>query len=104
MRIMAEIYKIGASLDSTNSPKEQEQILKVLESGNSVIIDMSDTTYVSSAGLRVLLYSYKVAMSKDLKVYLVGVCDDVKDVMDLTGFIEHFDIYETMEECKAAIG
>ena len=35
--------------------------------------------------------------------YFMNV-DDVKDVMDLTGFIEHFDIYETMEECQKAIG
>lgn len=100
---MAEVYKMGASLDSTSSPREQENILKMFEGGDSVIIDMTDTTYVSSAGLRVLLYSYKVAVSKNLNVYLVGVCDDVKDIMDMTGFIEHFEIFDTMEECQKAI-
>lgn len=58
---MAEVYKIGASLDSSNSPKEQENILKLFEGGDSVIIDM-------------------------------------------TGFIEHFEIFDTMEECQKAIG
>lgn len=101
---MAEVYKIGASLDSSNSTQEQENILKVMETAGSVIIDMSDTSYVSSAGLRVLLYSYKVAKAKGLKVYLVGVCDEVKDVMDMTGFLEAFDIYDTLEDCQKAIG
>lgn len=95
---------MGASLDSTTSPKEQENILKLFESGDNIIIDMTDTTYVSSAGLRVLLYSYKVAVSKDLKVYLVGVCDDVKDIMDMTGFLDNFEIFDTMDECQKAIG
>jgi len=49
------------------------------------------------------LYSYKVAMSKGLKVYLVGVCDEVKDVMEMTGFVQYFDIFATMEECQKAV-
>ena len=98
-----EIYKLGESLDSSNSNSEQERILKVFDGGNSVVIDMTDCTYVSSAGLRVLLYSLKVAGSKGLKVYLVGVCDEVRDVMNMTGFEKYFDIYNTVEECQKSI-
>jgi anti-sigma B factor antagonist len=95
-----EIYKLGASLDSSNNAQEQEKILAVFEKGSSVILDMTDCTYVSSAGLRVLLYSYKVAASKELKLYLVGVCDEVRDVMNMTGFEKFFEYYNTVEECQ----
>ena len=64
---------------------------------------MTDCTYVSSAGLRVMLYSYKVAGSKGLKVYLVGVCDEVKDVMGMTGFEKFFDFFGTVEDCQKAV-
>jgi len=99
----AEVYKLGKSLDSSNSPQEQEKILAVFGRGNSVILDMTDCTYVSSAGLRVMLYSYKVAASKKLKVYLVGVSDEVRDVMSMTGFEKFFDFFTTVEECQNSI-
>ena len=98
----AEIYKLGAQLDSSNSNQEQEKILALFDAGNSVILDMTDCTYVSSAGLRVLLYSYKVAASKGQKIVLVGVCDEVRDVMSMTGFEKFFELFDTVEEAEAA--
>ena len=100
----AEVYKLGASLDSSNSSQEQEKILAIFDKNSSVILDMTDCTYVSSAGLRVLLYSYKIAASKGQKVLLVGVCDEVRDVMSMTGFEDYFEYYNTVEECRKAIG
>ncbi|MBR3080187.1 MAG: STAS domain-containing protein [Prevotella sp.] len=96
----AAIYKLGASLDSSNSSKEQEKILAIIEKGNSVIIDMTDCTYLSSAGLRVLLYSHKVAGSKGLGVYIVGLGSEVRDVMEITGFVSFFKIFDTLEACQ----
>ena len=99
----AEVYKLGASLDSSNNAQEQEKILAIFEKGSSVILDMTDCTYVSSAGLRVMLYSYKVANAKGLKLYLIGVCDEVRDVMSMTGFEKFFEYFNTVEECQKSI-
>ena len=96
-----EVYKLGASLDSSNSNQEQEKILAIFDAGRCVILDMTDCKYVSSAGLRVLLYSYKVAASKGQKIVLVGVCDEVRDVMSMTGFEKFFNIYDTVQEALA---
>lgn len=98
----AEVYKLGASLDSSNSNQEQEKILAILDTGNCAILDMTNCNYVSSAGLRVLLYSYKVAASQGHKILLVGVCDEVRDVMSMTGFEKFFDLFDTVEEAQAA--
>lgn len=91
-------------MDSSNNAQEQEKILALFEKGTNVILDMTDCTYVSSAGLRVMLYSYKVAGSKGLKLYLVGVGDEVRDVMSMTGFEKFFEYFNTVEECQKAIG
>ena len=95
----AEVYRLGASLDSSNSAQEQEKILSVFDRGNSIILDLSSCTYVSSAGLRVLLYSYKIAASKGQKVFLVGVCEEVRDVMAMTGFEKFFEYFGSVDEC-----
>ena len=86
-----DIYKLGDELDSYNYREVQD--------GIHAVLDMTACKYVSSTGLRVLLYSKKVADSKGLKFYLVGISDDVQDVMSVTGFDSFFDSFNTIEEC-----
>jgi len=86
-----ETYKLGEELDSFNSEEVQKGILTLLEQGVSVVLDMTACRYISSSGLRVLLYTKKVAASKGQKLYLKGVSDEVKDIMDVTGFNNFFD-------------
>ena len=93
-----ETYKLGEMLDSFNYQQVQDEIEAILEKGCSLVLDMSACNYVSSMGLRVLLYSKKVAASKGNDFYLVGVNDEVKDVMDVTGFNNFFEMYDTMED------
>ena len=86
-----ETYKLGEELDSFNNKQVQEESLAILEKGCNAVLDMTDCKYISSTGLRVLLYSKKMAASKGLKFYLKGVSDEVKDIMDVTGFNDFFD-------------
>ena len=86
-----EVYQIGEQLDSFNSQEVQDGIKAIMDKGSNVVIDMTACNYVSSTGLRVLLYSKKVAAAKGLKVCLKGICGEVKDVMDVTGFSNFFD-------------
>jgi anti-anti-sigma factor len=98
-----ESYKLGEELDSFNYQEVQDGILALLDKGNGVILDMSVCKYISSTGLRVLLYSKKVAASKNLALYLVGVGPEVKDIMDVTGFEDFFEVFNTMEECLESV-
>ena len=86
-----ETYKLGEELDSFNHEQVQKEILTILEKDCDAVLDMTACKYISSTGLRVLLYSKKVAASKGLKLYLKGVSDEVKDIMDVTGFNNFFD-------------
>ena len=86
-----ETYKLGEELDSFNHEQVQKEILTILEKGCDAVLDMTDCKYISSTGLRVLLYSKKVAASKGLTFSLKGVSAEVKDIMDVTGFDNFFD-------------
>ncbi|MCR5240480.1 MAG: STAS domain-containing protein [Prevotella sp.] len=94
-----ETYQLDKRLDSFNYQQAQADILPILERGSNVVLDMTPCKYISSAGLRVLLYSKKVAASKGLKLCLVGISEEVKDIMDVTGFNTFFETFSTMEEC-----
>ena len=86
-----ETYQLGEELDSFNYQQVQDDIQAIMEKGSSVVMDMTDCNYVSSTGLRVLLYSKKVAAAKGIKIYLHGIRNEVKDVMDVTGFSSFFE-------------
>ena len=86
-----ETYKLGEELDSFNSQEVQDSLKAILEKGSNVMLDMTDCKYISSTGLRVLLYTKKVAASKGLNLCLKSVSPEVKDIMDVTGFTEFFD-------------
>jgi len=94
-----ETYQLDKRLDSFNYQQAQADILPILERGSNVVLDMTACKYISSAGLRVLLYSKKVAASKGRKLCLVGISEEVKDIMDVTGFNTFFETFSTMEEC-----
>lgn len=95
-----ECYKLGKELDSFNYQQVQDDLAAILEKDCSVVLDMTDCNYVSSMGLRVLLYSKKLAATKNNEFYLVGVNDEVRDVMNVTGFDHFFETFDTMEEFK----
>ena len=86
-----ETYKLGEELDSFNYEEVQDGILAILDKGCNAVLDMTACNYVSSTGLRVLLYSKKVADSKGLKFCLKGVSAEVQDIMSVTGFDNFFE-------------
>ena len=86
-----QTYQLGEELDSFNCQEVQDAILAILEKGCSVELDMTACNYISSSGLRVLLYTKKMAAAKGLKVCLKGVGAEVQDIMSVTGFDKFFD-------------
>lgn len=102
MPMEAEVHKVGEELNSATSKAEQQAILNILDQNMGVILDLSGCKYVSSAGLRVMLYSYKVAAAAGLSVWLAGVSKEVREVMAITGFEHFFRFFDTVEECQKA--
>jgi anti-sigma B factor antagonist len=91
------IITIEGSIDSKTAGVLQSQILGKVSETNNVLLDLYKVDFVSSAGLRVLLLIYRQIKSKNGKVILVGVSDEIRDVMSMTGFINFFRIADTID-------
>ena len=91
------IITIEGSIDSKTAGNLQSQIMETVAKTNNVLLDLSGVGYISSAGLRVLLMIYRQIKSKNGKVILVGVSEEIRDVMSITGFINFFEITITLE-------
>ena len=83
--------KIEGRLDTNTAPTVEITINENLDGVTELILDMNQLTYVSSAGLRVLLSSQK-KMNKIGTMKLIGVCEEVMEVFEMTGFVDVLNI------------
>jgi len=98
-----KIIKISGNLDGNTAPQAQEEIMPFLSSNCSLILDLGECKYVSSAGLRLLLMIAKQLSSEGGRWALAGVCEEVKDVMEMTGFSGFCKTYGTVSQACSAI-
>ena len=91
------IITIEGSIDSKTAGYLQSQIMETVAKPKNVLLDLSGVGYISSAGLRILLMIYRHINSKNGKVILVGVSSEIKDVMSMTGFINFFEISDSLQ-------
>ena len=88
---MIQLTIVGR-VDTNTSPELQKSILQAFQKGNTVILDMASTDYISSAGLRALLIGQKTASSKGGSMKLIHVRDSVMKVFEMTGFAQMLTI------------
>ncbi len=81
------VLHIEGRLDTLTSPEFEKTINELPAEITDLILDMQEVAYVSSAGLRVLLGAQK-KMNKLGSMKLTGVCDEVMEILEMTGFAD----------------
>ncbi|MCJ8279517.1 MAG: STAS domain-containing protein [Rivularia sp. ALOHA_DT_140] len=82
---------VDKNVDSRTVPSIQHEIIPLIESNSKFIIDLSRVSYMSSGGLRMLLSSYRKVTANNGKLILVGLSEEIKDTMSITGFLDFFN-------------
>jgi|SRR5688572_7565071 anti-sigma B factor antagonist len=97
------VVEISGDIDSNTAPQAQEQILPMVQPGSKVLLDMNRVEYMSSAGLRMLLSTYRQISRGNGDIVLVGLSEEIKDTMSVTGFLNFFTTRDTLEEGLQAL-
>ncbi|MDD2365058.1 MAG: STAS domain-containing protein [Desulfuromonadaceae bacterium] len=97
------IATVTGEIDGKSAPQVQSELLAALQDGNRLLVDMKGVTFLSSAGLRMLLLLYRQIAAKKGKVVLVGVSEEIRDTMSMTGFINFFTLSDSQEEGLKAL-
>lgn len=79
---------LSGRLDTNTSPDLEGYLRENLEGVASLAIDLADTQYVSSAGLRVFLFAHKELAKVGSGLTLRHPNEYIADVLDATGFTE----------------
>ena len=77
-------------LDAATAPALEKELNASLSDIKNLTLDFRDLEYIASAGLRVLLVAQK-CMNKQGAMIIKNVSEDVKEVLDMTGFINFRD-------------
>ena len=76
---------LDGRLDTTTAPAFESSLFEQYDGTGSLLIDCEKLSYVSSAGLRVLLAAQKKSKGA---MKLTNVCELVMEVFEMTGFAD----------------
>ena len=86
-------------LDSMTAPGVQQQIDELIAGGRRLLVaDFSEVSFVSSAGLRVLIIAQKQLKKAGGEVILYGISDAIINVFTMSGFDTLFRICSSTAE------
>jgi anti-sigma B factor antagonist len=79
--------EIVGRLDTITAPALDKTINEDIGDTKNLVLDVKGMEYISSAGLRVLLGAQK-KMQKVGSMKVTGVCEEVMEVFEMTGFAD----------------
>lgn len=97
------VATVTGEIDGKTAPQVQSELLAALQGGNRLVVDMTGVSYLSSAGLRMLLLLYRQVSAKNGKIVLLGVSEEIRDTMAMTGFINFFPLADSQGEVASAL-
>ena len=83
----ATIIEVAGRLDTLTASSLDKAINEDIGEVKHLVLDLKNLEYISSAGLRVLLGAQK-KMQKIGSMKVTGVCEEVMEVFEMTGFAD----------------
>lgn len=85
------VISLEGSLDTVTAPEFEQALKEVLPGLTELTLDFADLEYISSAGLRVLLYAQNT-MDPQCSMKVTNVNDYIMEVFEVTGFSDFLTI------------
>ena len=86
-------------IDSNNASEFQEAVSSAIaKSDRTVVIDCQDLTFISSAGLRVVLLVFKEMRMRGARVARCSLSSDVQQIFIISGFHKIIPIHSSQAE------
>ena len=94
-----EVLKIFGKLDTNTAMSVETKISEILgASKNKLLIDLKETNFISSSGLRVLLTTSKKISQRDGVLIICSPNSLVEETFSISGFDQILNVASTKEE------
>lgn len=101
--VAVALIELSGDIDGSSAPMVQADVLSMAEPGLKMILNLSEVSYLSSAGLRMLLSVYRQVSTQDGQVVLVGLIEEIQDTMSATGFLDFFTTADSLDQAFAVL-
>ena len=93
------LLKVGGEVDAHTAQDLNRTLTDLLGQGHHrIVMDVSKMMFISSAGIRAILYAHREAVQSGGQVRLVGPTDQVRRIFEIVGFFELLQITDRLEE------
>jgi anti-sigma B factor antagonist len=93
------VISLAGEVDLYTAPEFKQQLLDVIsQGGKNVIVDFSNTTFIDSTTLGVLVGGVKRLRTNDGQLSLVCSDRNITKIFEITGLDRVFTIYATRDE------
>lgn len=94
------VFKPEGSIDSVTSETLEQRLLFILRCSSplTIVFDMNDTVYMSSAGVRVVFKAQKQMKERGGKFYITNLQPQVRKVFEIINALPGLRIFESVEE------
>ena len=101
----AYVISLAGEVDLYTAPEFKQQLLDVIgQGGKEVIVEFSNTTFIDSTTLGVLVGGVKRLRTTDGQLSLVCSDRNITKIFEITGLDRVFTIYPTRDEAVAKLG
>ena len=92
-----QVIKVIGEIDSKTVTTLREFIDEELVRDKAIALDLTKVPFMSSAGLRTLLTLQRKASTMKVDLALIGVAAEIQDTMKVTGFLQYFKLYNSVD-------
>jgi anti-sigma B factor antagonist len=100
----AYVISLAGEVDLYTAPEFKQQLLEVIgQGGKQVVVDFSNTTFIDSTTLGVLVGGVKRLRTNDGQLSLVCSDRNITKIFEITGLDRVFTIYPTRDEAVSNV-
>jgi len=98
------VLAVRGEIDLFTAPELKQVLAESIEAGRiRIIVDLTDTTFLDSTALGVLIGAVKRLRSRDGALAIVNVDENISKTFEITGLDQIFTIVPTREEAADAV-
>jgi anti-sigma B factor antagonist len=97
------VATITGNIDGQTAPELQSGLMQQIGARVVAVFDVTGVAYMSSAGFRLLLLMYRNVAMRGGQVALVGLSDEIRETMEMTGFLDFFILAASLDEALAEV-
>jgi anti-sigma B factor antagonist len=98
------VVAVRGEIDLFTAPELKQVLAEAIESGRTrIVVDLTETTFLDSTALGVLIGAVKRLRSRDGALAIVNVDENIAKTFEITGLDQIFTILATRDQAVSAV-